>query len=184
MKYSPRALSYLENIIKPALTYLSVDKIGDYSAANLLLGTAAQESHLGEYVAQINGPALGIYQMEPATYKDILTNYVKYKDILAARLFFLSSPICSEENIYSNPSRSQAIFILNSLNNRPNLLVYNNLFATGMARLHYLRVPEKLPRDSDIPALAAYWKKYYNTRLGKGTEEEFIKNFNRLILGK
>jgi len=38
------------------------------SAVNLLLGTAAQESKFGTYIRQINGPALGIFQMEKPTF--------------------------------------------------------------------------------------------------------------------
>lgn len=38
-------------------------------AVNLLLGTAAQESAFGTYIQQLgSGPALGIFQMEPATF--------------------------------------------------------------------------------------------------------------------
>ena len=46
-------------------------------AENLLMGTAAQESALGEYIRQLgNGPALGIFQMEPETFDDIVRNYL------------------------------------------------------------------------------------------------------------
>jgi len=49
-----------------------------------------------------------------------------------------------------------------------------------MARCHYLRVAEALP--TTIQGYAKYWKKYYNTVKGKGTEEKFIANYNRYIL--
>lgn len=38
-------------------------------AVELLLGTAAQESGFGTYLRQIKGPALGVFQMEPATFQ-------------------------------------------------------------------------------------------------------------------
>lgn len=42
------------------------------AAVDLLMGTCAQESHLGEYRKQIGGgPALGIMQIEPRTFVDI-----------------------------------------------------------------------------------------------------------------
>ena len=41
------------------------------AAVNLLMGTCAQESHLGTYIRQISGSALGIMQVEPATYQDV-----------------------------------------------------------------------------------------------------------------
>jgi len=49
----------------------TLKKYGLYSesAVNLLLGTAAQESRFGTYLKQLgNGPALGIFQMEPETF--------------------------------------------------------------------------------------------------------------------
>ena len=38
------------------------------SAVNPLLGTAAQESRFGTYLRQVRGPAVGVFQMEPATF--------------------------------------------------------------------------------------------------------------------
>ena len=55
-------------------------------------------------------------------------------------------------------------------------------YATAMARIHYLRVQEPLPTANDISALAAYYKKYYNTPNGAATEQQFIDNFNRYVL--
>jgi hypothetical protein len=49
-----------------------------------------------------------------------------------------------------------------------------------MARLVYLRAPSPLPQDDDIEALAAYWKKYYNTDLGAGKVQDFIKHYSTL----
>ena len=46
------------------------------SAVQLLLGTAAQESHMGHYLVQVRGPAIGMYQMEPNTYLDIWRRYI------------------------------------------------------------------------------------------------------------
>ena len=49
---------------------------------NLLVGTACVESNCGEYIKQINGPACGIFQIEPNTAKDIQENYIKYNPYL------------------------------------------------------------------------------------------------------
>lgn len=38
------------------------------NAVNLILGTIAVESNMGRYYYQVNGPAIGIGQMEPNTY--------------------------------------------------------------------------------------------------------------------
>ena len=128
------------------------------NAVNLLMGTAAQESHLGKYRRQLGGgPALGIFQMEPATFDDIVKNYLRYKPELAARI----------ERV-ARVSRFKADDLEN-----------NDLLATCMTRVHYLRVREAIP--SDLEGWARYWKRYYNTPLGKGTEEEFIANYKRLV---
>jgi len=146
-----------EYIIIPTLDYMGLNSA---SAVNLLLGTAAQESHLGKYLHQINGPALGIYQMEPDTHKDIHNNFLVYKSDLNKKILNLSFPAFSMKKN----------------------LIGNLYYATAMARIHYYRVPEKLPKADDIEGLANYWKRYYNTIRGQGTIKEFIKNFEKYIL--
>jgi len=44
-----------------------------------------------------------------------------------------------------------------------------------MCRVKYFQVKEALP--TDLAGWAGYWKTYYNTRLGKGTEEGFIRDY-------
>jgi len=52
------------------------------SALNLLLGTCAVESGFGTYMRQINGPALGAFQMERPTYQWLKNEFHnKYPDI-------------------------------------------------------------------------------------------------------
>lgn len=125
-------------------------------AVNLLMGTAAQESNF-KYVRQIGGgPALGYFQMEPATFKDICNNWLQYqKAPLTADIMAL----CGIQQFAHAP------------------LLWNVRLMIVFARLHYRRVPEALPTTPE--GYAAYWKKYYNTYLGKGTEEEFLKNYKR-----
>jgi len=76
------------------------------SAVALILATIAQESALGTYIHQIHGPALGICQMEPATFEwlrgkfpgrlggreaEELVGNLELS-ILACRLRYLASP--------------------------------------------------------------------------------------------
>ena len=125
------------------------------SAEQLLMGTAMQESRMGTYLRQINGPALGIFQMEPATYKSIHDNYLKYRPRLVKQI----EPFMTHHEYLGHLS-----------------LIWNFAYATIMARIQYFKQPEALPAVDDDAGLAAYWKKYYNTPLGRGTEEEFIHN--------
>ena len=129
------------------------------NACELLMLTAAQESHLGYYIKQVgNGPAKGIFQMEPSTEKDIWRNFLKYKPDLAKRVGTLLGE-ADWEHLQ---------------------LTGNLLYQIAMARLHYYRRPEALPDRADIVAMARYWKAHYNTRLGKGTVHEAIANYRRL----
>lgn len=137
----------------------TLHRINLYSsdARELLMGTCAQESALGKYRRQIGGgPALGIFQMEPATFHDIVKNYLNHKPELKAKVLEVSG--------------------LKELDD-PEELVFNDRLAVCMARVHYLRVSEKIP--SDLDGWAKYWKRYYNTTKGRGTEYEFVCNYKR-----
>lgn len=147
----------LEEVIEPTLIFLDMDSP---AARKLLLGTAAQESHMGRWIKQIKGPALGIYQMEPATHDDIWDNYLAYRPSLVAKLEQLLCPGFSKVE----------------------QLKWNLAYATAMARIHYRRVPEPLPEGVDPEPLGMYWKEYYNTFEGKGTLSEFNHNYERFVL--
>lgn len=140
----------------------TLDEIGLYSkdAVNLLLGTCAQESAFGTYIRQLNnGPALGIFQMEPATYDDIVNNYLRYRYDLINEI----ETTCQCD-----------------LENNSEALEWNMKLAICMARIHYLRFKEGIPNT--IEGYAKYWKENYNTEKGAGTEEEFIRNYKEYVL--
>jgi len=145
------------NVIRPTLEAIG---LWSQSAENLLMGTAAQESHLGTYLVQMgNGPARGIFQMEPATLEDIYANYLAYRKDLQGKVdAFLSLAMTKSEN-----------------------LTCNLAYAAAMCRVHYLRKPGALPPANDLAGMATYWKQHYNTVLGKGNETEFIENYNRYV---
>ena len=146
---------FRELILKPALTVVDA-----YSPAaeELVLGTALQESRL-EFIKQLGGgPALGLFQMEPNTHEDIWVNYLAYNDELADKVKSLAAPTTA-----NHPSANE--------------LIGNMWYAAAMCRVHYRRVPEALPAAGDVPGMAAYWKEYYNTYLGAGTEEEYEENW-------
>lgn len=126
------------------------------AAVELLLLTAAVESNFGTYLKQIKGPALGVFQMEPRTEDDIWDNYLEYKPSLASmvREFGVN---------FAKPEMD---------------LKANLVYQIIMARLHYLRIKEPLPDANDVEKLAAYWKRHYNTRLGKGTVAKAIEKYN------
>lgn len=123
------------------------------NAEELLLGTAAIESCCGEYLVQMGGgPALGLYQMEPATYIDV-------RKLVVPKINTLDFQI--------PPSATS--------------LIWDMRLSTIMCRLQYWRFEEPLPGYDDIKGLGEYWKKYYNTIEGKGTVTEFVYVYKELI---
>lgn len=50
-----------------------------------------------------------------------------------------------------------------------------------MARLRYYVVPAPLPEPENIMALAQYWKRNYNTPQGRGTIQDFIRNYTQFV---
>jgi hypothetical protein len=141
-----------------ALIKKTLSPLGLYSldAEELLMATCAQESLLGKYRRQgNNGPAIGIFQMEPNTFNDIWQNYLAYHEQLADGLRALAS---------TQPPR-------------PIEMLMNDPFAICMCRVHYLRVPHPMPSGTSLQGLWGYYKVYYNSVLGAATQEEFVRNY-------
>ena len=132
------------------------------AAENLLLGTAAHESGGFEYLYQVNGPALGFFQMEPATLDDLYTHYLAYKPELRHALEILRPRALKRHEALSG------------------CLAYSIV----AARLHYYRFPEPMPENAhDIEQLAALYKRRWNTTAGKATETDFIDAYARYVKG-
>ena len=74
---------FLEQVIRPALQAIDLDSL---AAEQLLLATALQESDLRNTVQMGGGPALGYFQMEPATHDDIWANFLRYRGALAGKV--------------------------------------------------------------------------------------------------
>ena len=130
------------------------------AAVDLLLKTAAHESKFGTYLKQIGGgPALGIFQVEPDTEKDIWLNYLRFNLDLTEKIKKLTGIDGPNLSALEGDLRYQVI----------------------MARLVYRRVRFTLPDPGDVLEQAKYWKKHYNTMLGAGTVEDFIKAAEKYV---
>lgn len=150
---------HLRGVIRCALNAL--DMYSD-AAEELLIGTAAHESHLGAYLMQYpRGPARGLYQMEPATLYDIYDNYLYRTDKKDLRILVAEITGVHKADILH--------------------LQFNPVYSTIMARLHYYRVPDPLPMADDIEALANYWDTHYNRNPNKGFPHQFIDDYTRLV---
>lgn len=73
-----------------------LDKIGlwSHSAEELVFRTAIVESGLTYYKQHGKGPALGLWQIEPATHEGLYTNFLNYRPELDSKLMELkASPV-------------------------------------------------------------------------------------------
>ena len=154
MKYS----QVKEHIVIPVLKQMSIPYSEE--AVELLLMTCAHESNGGKYIKQIEGPALGIYQMEPSTHDDIWNNYLEFR-------MELKRDLTSQSAFYDVDASE---------------MIGNMYYATAMARIHYWRVPEPIPKlyqGLSESGLAQYCKDHYNTHLGKATPEKYLTDYLR-----
>lgn len=154
---------FMEYVIKPTLKELSAydARIDSEPARALLLGIAAQESSLGYRLKQENnGPALGVFQMEPETHHSLWDNFISYRSDLWNVLSRMAGKVADNEEI------------------PPEEMITNLKYACAMARLRLWVSPFPLPTEANnIKALGEYWKQHYNTPLGKGKVSDFIANY-------
>jgi len=141
-----------DHIVRPALKAINA---WQQASEILIVGTGLMESNYVELV-QIGGPALGFWQMEPATAQDIWDNYLTYAAQLRSDLMKLMAPY--EDKIEQ--------------------LTWNLQYAAAMARIKYLRAPDPLPAAADLEGIAAYYKKIYNTAHGAAKIADFISKAN------
>lgn len=145
-------------VVAPALKAIG---LWSEAAERLVMGTAAHESEGFKWIDQTTagpGPALGLWQIEPATYDDLVKNTLPgLRDPLRSALRPILDPPPPAQRLWSDLRLGAVV-----------------------CRLLYYRAPAALPSDpGDIGALAAYWKRYYNTMLGAGVPAVWIANFRR-----
>ena len=155
-----RAEAFLRKVIRPALLAIGMDSS---AAENLLLGTAIQESGLSSTTQNGGGPALGKFQMEPATAKDIMGRFLATSGHLELRDEVLSLESACEVN----PSAE---------------LTINDQYAAAMARIRYMYTSVPLPAAGNISAMAEYWHSFYNTNPAISTQQ-FVKNWQYVMGG-
>jgi hypothetical protein len=139
-------------VVRPAL-----ERVGYWSqsAEELVLGTGLQESNY-RYLRQLGGgPAVGCWQIEPNTARDL------WGWMASTDKAHLVAPLLvpGEDKI--------------------DQLSWNLLYAAALCRMYYRRIPEPLPDAGDVRGQARYWKRFYNTSLGKGTELAYRKAWAR-----
>jgi hypothetical protein len=143
-------------IVRPVLERLN---LYSPSAERLLLGTALTESGCA-FLRQNGGPALGLFQMEPATHDDIFAAFLAFRPALKAGVEALAAPW----------PRGAA------------QLATNPAYAAALCRLSYLRAPPSLPKPEAADGMATYWKTFYNTPLGRGDPARFRALYTGRVL--
>lgn len=154
MRYGLDPRQLLAEIIEPARARLAFST--DVQARNaLVLGTAMAESELRFLKQRGGGPALGLWQCEPATLQSIDSDFLMFRGPLR-------SIVANGAPIYTAR------------------LKYDLFFAATICHVHYRRVSEVLP-PMDADAMAHYWKQHYNTPEGLGVAREKRVHFQNAI---
>lgn len=122
------------------------------AAIRLVIGTGLIESQYS-YIAQVGGPALGPFQMEPVTANDAWLNYLPYQNALRASITHLMA----------------------TYQDKVEQLAWNWQYAAAMCRIKYLRSPMALPHVDDMEGMAQCWKSVYNSAGGAGDPNKFIE---------
>lgn len=149
---------YSSWVLSPTLRALDMHSS---DAMFLMMRTAATESRLTHLYQLPFGPALGFFQVEAKTVRDIYRYLDRRQDIKIKLLTYLE---------YDRLPDSIETF------------VHNLAFNAAMARIKYWMIPGKVPKWSDVDGQAYYWKKHYNTVYGSGKIEDFIEA-SRLVDG-
>lgn len=157
--------SLRDDVIIPTLLLLDEVEKGYYSeeVVELLIGTAAHESHMGKWLRQVKGPALGIYQMEPATHQSLWKHFLRFRpDVARVVREMASQRSCKADGSVAD-----------------NELIHNLMYATALARVRYRGAKGPIPNT--LAGQAGYWKQWYNTPLGRGTTEKYIEDYERFV---
>jgi hypothetical protein len=144
-------------VVRPTLVTL---RLWSRAAEELILGTAAQETHLGAMGRRQRGggPALGILQMEGPTHDAVWTWLKRHRPNIALGIIDLVSPMARV----------------------PLLLVTDDRYAVAMGRALYLSIPFPIPEAENLEGQARYYKKWWNGP-GKATPEQYRENYQRLV---
>jgi len=153
---------FAQKIITPVLLDLGMHS---GAAVKLLLGTALHESGGLRYHHQDGGPAMGLYQHEPNTFKDLFNHYLIGPDP--------SHPWKPDRLTQLERFAEKGLSVDNQWN------LYNARYATAACRLQYYRHPFKLPPSDDLEALAGIYKQFWNSSAGAATEQDFIDALER-----
>ena len=145
-------------VIKDALEKMG-SKYCSHDAIMLVYRTGLVESKY-EYLMQKGGSniARGFFQCEPWVAVSLCNDYLKYRKELLKKV----ASVCHLDwSYFTSPDEDVWREVLTT----------NIIAQIVVCRLHYWRVPKKMPKTLDDQA--DYWKQWYNTSKGAGTVDHF-----------
>lgn len=147
-------------VIKDTLSEMG-NKYASEDALMLVYRTGLVESKY-QYIMQKGGNniARGFWQCEPWVAVSLCNDYLQYRKDLLKKI----AEICHLDwSYFTNPEEDKWRDILTT-----------NLKAGIICcRLHYWRVPHPMPKT--LEDQSSYWKRFYNSAHGSGTEEHFME---------
>ena len=148
----------IKKIIKWVLEYLDMDS---EEARDLIYKTGMAESGYRALEGYGANPAIGYWQVEPATMYDTIDNYINYRPELKTKIYGIG---------YDDKDAEMR-------------LMSNMALQVAFCRLKYRRDKYPLPKVEDVEGQAKYWKRVYNSEMGRGTVKHFIGANNGHIKG-
>ncbi len=125
----------------------------------LLFGTACVETGLRPRYQDSAGNAIGLFQIEYATFCDIWKRAIKRNHPELGRELIRHFAKCVPNDITFED------------------LQLSDELSAIFARLKYAHIKEPIP--SDLQEQALYYKKYYNTHLGRATPESYVRAYKK-----
>lgn len=125
-------------------------------AVDLLLGTAIMESDLQPRFQDGRGDAIGLFQIEYGTYRDLWNRSIKAK----------------HPGLYEALLREYGDVKFEDLQRDDRLCAI-------FSRMKYAECPAPIPSRYDCAAQADYYKRIYNTAEGASTAQKFLEKRNR-----
>lgn len=123
----------------------------------LILGTIAQETHLGSYKDPTPTSAgQSIAQFDEMPFYDVRDRTSEKTRQLCIDAWGIDIKQLRWEDIWYNP-----------------------FLAVLFVRLKYRLIPDAIPEDNQ--GMAEYYKKWYNSYEGKATPEEYLENYDRFV---
>lgn len=184
-------LHVLRCVVRPVLAQLAHHKpaMASPGAEAIVLGTMCVESEGGRWLKQVDrrknpvGPALGPWQIEPATAVDIVDRWA----LSSRRREMEVGGVKGLHPAYRRPELARAmgelLWLGQPVGAKVDQLCWNLGLGAAICRcVYWTRVPGPLPEPFDGREQGKLWKAVYNTAEGKGAVQGYLAAFEEMVL--